>query len=50
MAPAMDEFDRIERRLKLHDIRVLMSVVEIGSMNKASINWRCEVPSWSFAG
>lgn len=32
----MDELDRIERRLKLHDIRVLMSVVEMGSMNKAA--------------
>ena len=32
----MDELERIERRLKLHDIRVLMSVVEMGSMNKAA--------------
>jgi DNA-binding transcriptional LysR family regulator len=28
--------DRIERRLKLHDVRVLMSVVEAGSMAKAA--------------
>jgi DNA-binding transcriptional LysR family regulator len=32
----MDELERVERRLKLHDIRVLMSVVEAGSMNKAA--------------
>jgi DNA-binding transcriptional LysR family regulator len=32
----MDEIDRIERRLKLHDVRVLMSVVDAGSMNKAA--------------
>jgi DNA-binding transcriptional LysR family regulator len=32
----MDETDRIERRLKLHDLRVLMSVVEQGSMGKAA--------------
>src|SRR5262245_51052834 len=32
----MDEFERIERRLKLHDVRVLMSVVQAGSMHKAA--------------
>ena len=32
----MDEIERIERRLKLHDVRVLMSVVQAGSMNKAA--------------
>lgn len=32
----MDDIKRIERRLKLHDVRVLMSVVEAGSMNKAA--------------
>lgn len=32
----MDELERIERRLKLHDVRVLMSVVEAGSMNRAA--------------
>jgi DNA-binding transcriptional LysR family regulator len=31
----MEEIDRIERRLKLHDVRVLMSVVQAGSMHKA---------------
>jgi DNA-binding transcriptional LysR family regulator len=32
----MARLDRIERRLKLHDVRVLMSVVEAGSMAKAA--------------
>jgi tetratricopeptide (TPR) repeat protein len=32
----MDETDRIERRLKLYDLRVLLSVVEQGSMGKAA--------------
>src|SRR5262249_48726407 len=32
----MDGIDRIERRLKLHDVRVLMSVVQAGSMHKAA--------------
>jgi DNA-binding transcriptional LysR family regulator len=32
----MDITDRIERRLKLHDLRVLISVVQAGSMSKAA--------------
>jgi DNA-binding transcriptional LysR family regulator len=32
----MGPVDRVERRLKLHDVRVLMSVVEAGSMAKAA--------------
>jgi len=32
----MAQIERIERRLKLHDVRVLMSVVESGSMAKAA--------------
>jgi len=32
----MDISDRIERRLKLHDLRVLMTVVQAGSMSKAA--------------
>ena len=32
----MDRIERIERRLKLHDMRVLMSVVQAGSMHKAA--------------
>jgi DNA-binding transcriptional LysR family regulator len=34
--PVMNKSDRIERRLKLHDLRVLMSVVQAGSMSKAA--------------
>ncbi len=33
----MKEIERIERRISLHDVRVLMSVVEAGSMGKAAI-------------
>ncbi len=32
----MELVDRIERRLKLHDLRVLMTVVQAGSMGKAA--------------
>jgi DNA-binding transcriptional LysR family regulator len=32
----MERMDRIERRLKLHDVRVLLSVVQAGSMHKAA--------------
>jgi len=32
----MDDAERVERRLKLRDLRVLMSVVETGSMGKAA--------------
>lgn len=32
----MSKIKRIERRLKLHDLRVLMSVIQIGSMGKAA--------------
>ena len=32
----MDERERIERRLKLHDVRVLLSVAETGSMSRAA--------------
>src|SRR5215831_972698 len=32
----MSPIERIERRLKLHDMRVLMSVVQAGSMGKAA--------------
>src|SRR3954451_560741 len=32
----MDDIERVERRLKLHDMRVLMSVVQAGSMSKAA--------------
>jgi DNA-binding transcriptional LysR family regulator len=33
---AMDDIERIARRLKLHDVRVLISVIEAGSMHKAA--------------
>ena len=32
----MDKIERIERRLKLHDMRVLLSVAQAGSMHKAA--------------
>jgi len=32
----MDDMGRIERRLKLQDLRILISVVEMGSMHKAA--------------
>src|SRR5262245_27620440 len=32
----MDKIERVERRLKLHDVRVLLSVVQAGSMHKAA--------------
>ena len=32
----MDELERVERRLKLHDVRVLISVAETGSMSKTA--------------
>src|SRR5690242_1872240 len=34
--PVMDEIERIERRISLHDLRVLMAVVDTGSMGKAA--------------
>jgi hypothetical protein len=32
----MDEIGRIERRISLHDLRVLTAVVKAGSMGKAA--------------
>ena len=43
----MDETERIERRLKLHDLRVLMSVVEQGSMAKAAESLATSQPAVS---
>src|SRR6185295_5977905 len=34
---SMQVSDRIGRRMKLHDLHVLMAVVEAGSMNKAAL-------------
>src|SRR6516225_299678 len=46
---AMDETERIERRLKLHDLRVLMSVVDLGSMAKAAESLATSQPAVSRA-
>src|SRR6266700_2876088 len=48
-AVVVDEIDRIERRLKLHDVRVLMSVVEAGSMHKAAERLATSQPAVSRA-
>ena len=45
----MDPIDRIERRLKLHELRVLMAVVEAGSMNKAAERLATSQPAISRA-
>src|SRR5947207_15639661 len=45
----MDESDRIERRLKLHDVRVLISVVQAGSMHKAAERLATSQPAISRA-
>jgi DNA-binding transcriptional LysR family regulator len=45
----MDEIDRIERRLKLHDMRVLISVVDAGSMHKAAERLATSQPAVSRA-
>src|SRR6516164_9218697 len=47
--PTMDDAERIERRLKLHDLRVLMSVVEGGSMSKAAESLATSQPAVSRA-
>jgi DNA-binding transcriptional LysR family regulator len=47
MSIIMDEIERIERRLKLHDLRVLISVVEAGSMGKAAERLRTSQPAVS---
>jgi DNA-binding transcriptional LysR family regulator len=46
---AMDATERIERRLKLHDLRVLMSVVDGGSMGKAAKQLATSQPAVSRA-
>ena len=43
----MDEIERIARRLKLHDMRVLIAVVEAGSMHKAAERLRTSQPAIS---
>jgi DNA-binding transcriptional LysR family regulator len=36
LGPNMQFSDRVARRMKLHDLRILMAVAEAGSMNKAA--------------
>ena len=36
MGPAMQLSDRIGRRIKLHDLHVLMAVEQAGSMSKSA--------------
>src|SRR5215470_14163049 len=43
----MDDIGRIQRRLKLHDLRVLVSVVEHGSMVKAATHLGTSQPAVS---
>src|SRR5258705_4899440 len=45
----MDETNRIERRLKVHDVRVLRSVVQAGSMHKAAERLATSQPAVSRA-
>ena len=45
----MGDIERIERRLKLHDLRVLMSVVQTGSMHKAAERLATSQPAVSRA-
>jgi DNA-binding transcriptional LysR family regulator len=45
----MDTTERIERRLKLHELRVLMSVVDEGSMGKAAKSLATSQPAVSRA-
>ena len=43
----MDEIERIERRISLHDVRVLMSVVQAGSMGTAAKSLATSQPAIS---
>jgi DNA-binding transcriptional LysR family regulator len=45
----VDESEPVERRLKLHELRVLMSVVEAGSMHKAAARLATSQPAVSRA-
>ena len=45
----MDDIEYIERRLKLHDVRVLIAVVEAGSMRKAAERLATSQPAISRA-
>jgi DNA-binding transcriptional LysR family regulator len=43
----MTEIERIERRISLHDVRVLLSVVQAGSMGKAAVRLATSQPAIS---
>src|SRR5262245_25537404 len=43
----MNNSDRVERRLKLHDLRVLMTVIQAGSMLKAAQRLNTSQPAIS---
>src|SRR5262245_29871722 len=43
----MDQIDQVERHLKLHDIRVLMTVIQARSMSKAAQRLRTSQPAIS---
>jgi DNA-binding transcriptional LysR family regulator len=43
----MNELERVERRIGLHDLRVFMSVVEVGSMGKAAARLATSQPAVS---
>ena len=43
----MDKIERVERRLKLHDVRVLMTVVQAGGMRKAAAELGTSQPAIS---
>src|SRR6266571_6045408 len=47
MGPAMQLSDRIGRRMKLHDLHVLMTVVQAGSMGKAAERLNTSQPNIS---
>src|SRR5579864_1244101 len=48
-AGQMDLSDRIQRRIKLHDLKVLMAVLEAGSMGKAATRLNTSQPNVSRA-
>jgi DNA-binding transcriptional LysR family regulator len=43
----MQPHDRIRRRMKLHDLDILMTVVQAGSMNKAAALLNSTLPAIS---
>jgi DNA-binding transcriptional LysR family regulator len=43
----MVEHDQLERRMKLHDLRILIAIVQAGSMNKAAASLNTSQPAIS---